>query len=163
MIPDWAMRLPLNLIYCKATDFKLDAMLVASIIWQESKGFIYAARFEPQYKYLHRVDHFAKFQRITAETEENFQKTSFGMLQLMGATARWIGYDGALPALYKPENNLYWGCKFLASLKERYGDGEPMVAAYNAGSPRKTPGGMWENQKYVDAVYQNYRELTKVV
>ena len=80
-------------------------------------------------------------------------------MQLMGATARYMKFDGQLPALYKPENNIYWGCKYLAHLKERYGDGEALVSSYNAGSPRKTSGGLWVNTRYVDSVYSYYREL----
>ena len=159
MIPDWFSRLPLNIIYQKCEQFKLDPLLVASIIWQESKGFVYASRFEPNYKWLFRVSHFARLHRITEITEENLQKTSFGLMQLMGATARYMKFDGQLPALYKPENNIYWGCKYLAHLKERYGDGEALVSSYNAGSPRKTSGGLWVNTRYVDSVYSYYREL----
>ena len=124
MIPEWFMRLPLNIIYSRAAEFKIDPLIVASIIWVESKGFVYAARFEPNYKYTFRVDHFAKYQGITKTTELNLQKTSFGLMQIMGATARWLKYDGALPALYKPENNIYWGCKYLNYLQNQHGSGE---------------------------------------
>jgi len=153
MIYDWALQLPLNLIYQKARRFGLDPILVASIVFQESRGFVYAVRLEPDFKWTHRVDHFAKYQNTTPETEENLQKHSFGLMQIMGGTARSIGFDGALPALYKPENNLFWGCKYLARLKEKYPDEKDMVAAYNAGSPRKTPTGEYVNQRYVDQVF----------
>lgn len=159
MIPDWAYRVPLNLAYCKASDFQLDAALVASIIYQESRGMTYASRFEPNYRYLERPDHHAAQQNITKATEEVLQKTSFGLMQIMGGTARFIGYSGALPALYKPDTNLYWGCKYLKRLKNQHNEIEAVVAAYNAGSPRKTKDGAFVNQRYVDDVMKLYREL----
>lgn len=82
-------------------------------------------------------------------------------MQIMGATARWLGYDGALPALYKPENNLFWGCKYLGRLQDKYGEGDEMVASYNAGSPRKNADGKFVNQYYVDTVGEYYRELIR--
>lgn len=161
MIPDWAMRLPLNLIYSKANDFGIPPMLVAAIVYQESRGFVYAVRVEPNFPYLHRPEHFAKYQRITVETEKALQKQSFGLMQIMGGTARWLGFEGALPALYKPENNLYWGCKYLAYLKDKYSVTEDFVAAFNAGSPKINKDGSYKNQNYVDSVMNLYAELTK--
>ena len=160
MIPEWTLRLPMNLIYQKAIHFELDPLLVASLVYQESRGFVYAVRYEPAFRWVHRVDHFAKYQNITKETEQMLQKHSFGLLQVMGGTARSIGYDGALPALYKPENNLFWGCKFLSILKKKYPDKRDMVAAYNAGSVRKE-NGKYVNQRYVDEVFSRYDALFK--
>jgi len=82
-------------------------------------------------------------------------------MQIMGGTARSLGYDGALPALYKPENNLYWGCKFLAKLKARYQDKRDMVAAYNAGSARRDESGEYVNKRYVEEVFERYESLFK--
>jgi soluble lytic murein transglycosylase-like protein len=157
------MKLPLNLIYAKAVDFDLDAMIVAAIVWAESKGFVYAVRLEPKYRYLYYPEKFAKKNNITVETEINLQKQSYGLCQCMGGTARWLGYTGALPALYKPENNLYWSCKYLAFLKKQYGPGyEPVVSAYNQGNPRVDRDKKYTNQKYVDEVFSAYRELLGV-
>ena len=158
-IPDWTLRLPMNLISSKAKDYQLDVGIVAAIVWQESRGSIYAARYETNYKYLVRPDHFAKLLNISQVTEEVQQKTSYSLMQIMGGTARWLGMDGALPSLFKPECNLYWGCKYLAYLQNKYGPGTDLVAAYNAGSPRKTAGGLYENEAYVDAVMNYYRDL----
>ena len=160
MIPTWAMKLPMNLIYSKAIDAGLEPFMVAAIVYQESKGFVYAVRYEPDFKWTHRVEHFAKYQRITVETEMNLQKQSFGLMQIMGGTARWLGLDGALPSLYKPENNLYWGCKYLSYLKDKY-SGYGYVSAYNQGSARIDPKtGKFANQEYVDNVLKFYKELS---
>ena len=152
------MRLPLNLIYSKAKDFDLDHNLVAAICYQESKGFVYAVRFEPNYKYLWKTEKYAKRLHVTHDTEVNLQKQSYGLAQIMGATARWMGYEGSLPALYKPENNLYWMCKYLSILRDKHTDDHKVVASYNAGSPRYE-NGKFVNQKYVDSVFSYHKEL----
>jgi soluble lytic murein transglycosylase-like protein len=160
MIPDWAMRLPMNLIYSKAIDAGLEPFIVAAIVYRESSGFVYAVKFEPKFKYIHRAEHFAKYQRITVETEVNLQKHSFGLMQVMGGTARWRGFNGALPALYKPENNLYWGCYHLSRLKDKWPEKKDYISAYNQGSPRIDPKtGEYCNQEYVDYVLKKYEEL----
>lgn len=159
MIPEWAFKIPLNLIYCKAKEFELDQAIVAAIVNQESRGMTYAARYEPLFRYLEKPEFHAKQQGISKETEEMLQKTSFGLLQIMGGTARFIGYSGALPALFKPDTNLYWGCKYLKRLKGQYPDLKDMISAYNAGSPRKDAKGVYSNQHYVDNVLRFYHEL----
>lgn len=159
MIPEWAFKIPLNLVFCSAKDFDLDPHLVAAIVNQESRGMTYAARYEPLFRYLEKPADHAKQQGISVETEEMLQKTSFGLLQIMGGTARFIGYSGALPALFKPDTNLYWGCRYLKRLKGQYPDIKDMVAAYNAGSPRKDSTGAYVNQSYVDSVLRFYNEL----
>jgi soluble lytic murein transglycosylase-like protein len=160
VIPEWAMRLPTNLIQAKAEAFGLDPMLVAAIVWQESRGSVYAVRYEPNYRWLFTPEKFADRQGITVETEKNLQKHSFGLMQIMGATARWLGYDGALAALYKPENNLYWGGKYLKLLFEKHKDTAKVVSAYNAGSPKILESGKFANQNYVDSVLGYLAELT---
>jgi soluble lytic murein transglycosylase-like protein len=84
---------------------------------------------------------------------------SYGLAQIMGGTARWLGFNGALPALYKPENNLYWACSYLSYLKKKYGGGDELIAAYNAGSPRKGNDRKFLNQYYVDKVKEYYNQL----
>lgn len=162
MVPEWFMRLPINLIESKSKACKLDPYLVAAICWHESRGSVYAVRFEEKYRWLWKPDKFAKKNAITSLTEETLQKHSFGLMQIMGATARWLGYDGALPALYKPENNLYWGTKYLAYLVEKHGDEVESIAAYNAGSPKRGDDGKFVNQDYVNSILKLKNELTNV-
>lgn len=159
MIPDWLMQLPINIIKAKALEQDLDPMLLAAICWQESRGFVYAVRFEPNYRWTYRLEKFAKMQNITLETEKNLQMQSYGLAQIMGGTARWLGFTGPLPALYKPENNLYWACKYLRYLSNRSSNVKDIIASYNAGSAIKDMRGNYKNQSYVDKVLNYYKQI----
>jgi len=62
--------------------------------------------------------------------------TSFGLMQLTMPTAKWLGYKGAPEGLFDPDKNIYYGCKYLAWLKNRpniHGDLELMARGYNGG------------------------------
>ena len=152
-------RLPLNIIKSEAERADVDPTLVAAICWQESAGKTYATRYEPKFKYLFNVRQYASSQGHSKATEENQQKQSYGLMQIMGATARWLGYNGALGALYQPKQNLYWGIKYLKHHLEKHGNVADAVASYNAGSPRRTVGNMYENQEYVDSVFDKMKWL----
>lgn len=89
---------------------------------------------------------------LSRHTEFVQQKTSWGPMQVMGAVAREMGFNGYFPELCSPLG-LYYACKHLRRLADRFlashgWDG--VAAAYNAGSPRKGADGRWVNQGYVD-------------
>ncbi|MFW6028703.1 MAG: lytic transglycosylase domain-containing protein [Halanaerobiales bacterium] len=153
-----------EIIRKNSSKYNLPSQLVYSIIKVESDYQEYSIRYEKQFKWLYKPDRFVKGP-ITLNTEENAQKTSWGLMQLMGATARELGFDKLfLPELLKPEINIKYGCKYLAGLRERYKDltnsialfDDNMVAAYNAGSPRKKDNGEFVNQEYVDKILKNW-------
>ena len=79
---------------------------------------------------LHAIAH--------VESRHNPQARSnagaLGVLQVMPATARRFGVDGAAGALFDPAINLEVGAAYLKSLQARFGnDLELVLAAYNAG------------------------------
>src|SRR5687768_1415710 len=153
MIPDWAMKLPLNLIYTKSAECRLNAYIVAAIVYTESSGDTKRPRYEPGYSYLVDPAAHARSRRISVETETVLQQMSWGLMQIMGATARDLGFTGDIPDLVNAPVGLHWGCKFLKVLHERYnGRWLDVIAAYNAGSPRREDNGDYENQGYVDKV-----------
>ena len=158
MIPNWLMKLPLNLISSKAKEAGVCPYLLASICWVESNGFVYAVRFEENYRWVSDVDAHARKNNITFDSELNLQKQSFGLTQIMGATARDLGFQGPLPMLYRPEMNLYWGGKYLSRLQKRYNEITDVVSAYNQGTATKV-GDEYRNQKYVDKVMKLYSEI----
>lgn len=87
------------------------------------------------------------------------QKTSWGLMQIMGGVAYELGFKGWPGELLDPETNLYYGCEFLIGKIFLYGDEDParLYAAYNAGSPR-FENGRYRNQRNVDnfmLIYQN--------
>ena len=75
-------------------------------------------------------------------TEKIWQKCSWGLMHVMGGTARDMGFKGWLSELCQPEIGLEYGCKYLAKQMARYhGNVELAVAAYNAGSAKIVKSG----------------------
>lgn len=158
---DWIFNLPWNLISEAAQNLHLDRKLVGAICHVESDGISATTRFEPTYRYLYFPERYAESLMITSFTEENAQKTSYGLLQLMGGVARELGYADYLSRLVEPKLGLEFGCRKLAAIKQKYGDvKEDIAAAYNHGSAEKLLSGMYFNQKYVDAVMSAYRDIS---
>jgi len=145
-------------IFVMAKNAKLDPILVKAIAYAESSCNPKAVRYEKNYRYLFDVKEFAKKCRISVESEEVLQKMSFGLLQIMGAVARERGFDGYLTDLCDPMIGLFWGCKHLELLFQKY-KGDDAIAAWNAGSPRKGADGFYENQHYVNRVKSFYNQF----
>ena len=82
-------------------------------------------------------------------------------MQVMGATARELGFKGWLGQLLCPDEGLLCGVKYLHKQFKRFGSrGLPaVIAAYNAGSPRTEKSGAFKNQAYVDKVMTQYQRL----
>lgn len=98
---------------------------------------------------------------------------SRGLLQLLGRTARALGYGGLLGddtthtgGLYDPATNLEYGLRLLVqNLQQSRGDVAAAVSAYNAGwSPtrpwdgKRTATGVFVNQPYVDRVLRFFHD-----
>jgi len=148
-----------------AEAFRLDVNLIRAIVAIESSYNPKATRFEKDWKYFFHPREFADKLGIPLEEEEKNQATSFGLMQVMVAVTRELGFNSRLEGLLVPQVSLYYGCKKLKRLfcsKMCDGAEEKVVAAYNAGSPRITSGGMFENQVYVDKVFRVLRELRKL-
>lgn len=131
--------------------------LVYAIIHTESGGNPWAIRYEPAFYERYIAPKPVKPRPPCSEqTESRLLACSFGLMQIMGATARETGFDGVfLSELCNPKVGIEWGCKYLATLVQRHVSRhrwEGVVAAYNAGSPKKTKTGLWVNQAYVDKI-----------
>ncbi len=132
---------------------------------------------EPKYNYLWDVKRNKPFRRLAAdELASKFpprdfpappgvdpdaeywgQQASWGLGQLMGANARALGYAGKfLPGLVlDPAEGLRLAFEHLSRIRKQFHAAtgwQGVVAAYNAGSPRKLPDGAWANQQYVDKI-----------
>ena len=93
----------------------------------------------------------------SVDVERIFQKTAWGLMQVMGATARELGFEDWLSELVFPETNIRLGIEFLGRKMSQYLDRdgiEGVVAAYNSGAPRRRPDGKFVNQGYVDRVME---------
>jgi hypothetical protein len=133
--------------------FDLKYPLVMAICKVESNFDPWATRHEPHWKYHLTTNKFAKELHISNQTEKVLQEISWGPMQVMGTVARELGYTDHLTKLCILTNGIHYGCKKLNSLFEKYEYRNDVIAAYNAGSPRKS-GDLYVNQSYVDKVLE---------
>lgn len=117
-----------------AAKHSLDPILVCAQVEQESAWNTFAIRYEPGFlsKYV------AKFYtagKLTA-TETYSRAFSWGLMQIMGQTAREFGFSGiSLAELCDPETGVEFGCRKLESCMFRAkGDVNAALLAYNGGS-----------------------------
>lgn len=157
----WAKELPWNEINFYANRWDVDPNMIAAFIMKESYNNQYAMRHEPNWKYLCNQRDFAEKLKITVGTEVICQSSSWGLMQVMGTVARELGFQGHLPMLVEIPLNLSIGVQKFKKLMQKYGDLHDAVSAYNQGNNRKTPGGMYENQRYVDEWFSFYNQLKK--
>lgn len=144
--------------YCDASELPYGVML--GLIARES-GRNPAIRYEKHYRWLDKTREFAKLNGWSNDTEIALQRFSYGPIQIMGATARWLGFKGHLWELLKPELGFSWGVTYFSYLLDRYGDLEDTVSAYNQGSPKKKllRPTEYKNQEYVDYVFSRSKRL----
>ena len=135
-----------RLIRKKANAHGFDADVVCALIWHESRGNPWAARVEPGFfdRYIKNAPaatlpgYFPNFPPSEA-TERWARSTSWGLMQIMGNTARLIGYKKRdLTRLLIPAINLEYGCLYLAQcFSKATGEGKERLcaalAAYNTG------------------------------
>jgi soluble lytic murein transglycosylase-like protein len=151
---DWILGgMVLITIIEAARSVQIPPELILAIIEVESSGEAYAAKLNPHYPFT--MPQAKRPAGVDHNTEIYMQKTAWGLMQVMGATARSAGFEGRLPELTDPAVNVKTGVAYLGTLmsKHRTRHGlEGVVAAYNGGAPRKRPDGKWVNQGYVDKV-----------
>lgn len=132
----------------------LDPLLVAAIVQVESAGSPWAIRYEPAW--AARLDGRRGQPGVTSATERVQLSTSWGLMQVLGVTARELGFKGPfLSALCAPAVGLEYGCRYLARQLRRYkGDVSDAIAAYNAGTARRRDDGTYVNEDYVRKVWR---------
>lgn len=159
MMPKWGRSLPWQEIEIAADEFDIDPTLIAAVIQKESGGNCLRPRFEPTFDYLDAPERHAKRLGITKDTEIVLQKTSWGLMQVMGATARGMGFDGHITELIFPDEGLHWGCRYLKSKLDRYQSVKYALAAYNAGSVKKVADESLFVNSYADSVLLLQKEI----
>lgn len=134
----------LKAILAAADEFKLPFELVRAVVQAESGGNPAAIRYEPHFDArYHRAPSGFIPPGCSHATEEVGRAMSWGLMQVMGETARTIGFQGWFPELCSPAIGLAWGCRYLRRLADRYGhEGWDVVCrAYNGGpGNRHNPG-----------------------
>lgn len=159
----------------KARQYQLPEELVVAIARHESSLNRWAMKYEPGYRYLwncvddapHKIgpadahassapSGFPSCPGLLTDADTEFvaQRTSYGVMQVMGAVAREYGFRGYLSQLCDVQTSCDIACRHLSKLATRfhaqYG-WAGVIAAYNAGSP-VFANGRFTNQDYVDAV-----------
>lgn len=143
-----------DLIVTTARARHLSPNLVEAFVLKESSGDPWAWNPEPRYRYLWNVRTQAPFRKMTDAEQASevppadfpmiagdrdqewwAQQASWGLMQLMGALARELGFGGRyLTQLCEPELNLRYGCMHIAALMTwAKGDIRRAAAAYNGG------------------------------
>src|SRR5438445_1049533 len=124
-----------------AANHNLDPALVCAVCEQESgdpnnnwQWRPWAIRYEPAF-----YERYTKPMHLT-DTEEYSRAISWGLLQLMGETARELGYKGPIAKLCEPDVGLDWGCLKLANCMKAHGSNlVEALLAYNGGGNLNYP------------------------
>jgi soluble lytic murein transglycosylase-like protein len=116
---------------------KLDPILVCAVVDQESGWNPLCIRYEPAF-------HRAYIVKLNMPATEDIARAiSWGLMQVMGETARELGFKGAfLSELSDPVTGLAWGCAKLARCLKITGNVKAALSSYNGGS----------NKQYADQV-----------
>lgn len=141
-----------TLIEKYAARHKLYPATVYGVCMAESSMDPKATRYEPDYRWLYQPEAYDFISEI------HWQKTSLGLMQVMGAVLREYGYKPSLQSiLSSPSNQLDYGCRHLSAKIRKYGAING-IAAYNTGSPRWGNGKL-VNQEYVDKVLRHAKDF----
>ena len=124
-------------------EFNLPAGVLGAVIAQESSGNPYATRYEPGF-----FEKYIEFRTraslggvwpvaVDEDTERHGRATSWGLMQIMGQTARELGFDGThFAELTEPSLGVRFGSMLLKRKLAVYGpDLSQALSAYNAGTP----------------------------
>jgi soluble lytic murein transglycosylase-like protein len=141
----------LNEIKLESESRNINPDMVCGFIFQESAFNVWAYRHEPLSILSYTPKRFSIPLNISYDTEVFCQRTSWGLLQVMGFKLRELGYTDHLPKVLAPSLAIKWGCEAISSFTKRFNLIDA-IAAYNAGSPRKTAAGNYINAAYVDGV-----------
>ncbi len=115
----------------------LDPALVKAVCHWESKNWNpWAMRYEPEF-----YDTYISPMKGIGATEMRARATSYGLMQVMGETARELGFKGEfLTELCDPQVGIEWGCVDLAREMDRAnGNVRQALLGYNGGSDKSYP------------------------
>ncbi len=156
---NWVYDLPLRDITKVSKFYRVEPELIAAFVSVESAGNTKATRYESHYRYMFQEDDFSQRNNTTRDTEIVHQKTSWGLMQVMGGVAREQGFPGPMTDLCKPAIGLTAGIKHLTKFIDKYDDLESAISAYNQGGNYKNDEGLFKNQAYVDKILARYKYL----
>lgn len=117
-----------------ASRYGLDVVLVCAQVEQESEWCQWAMRYEPMF-YDRYIQPLLNRNEVHTITEATARATSYGLMQVMGQTAREFGFTGQfISELCDPDVGLDYGCRKLKKCLDRFGGNvENALLAYNGG------------------------------
>jgi soluble lytic murein transglycosylase-like protein len=147
-----------NLARGFAREYGLPESLVCAVCEQESGWNPLAMRYEPPFfdKYIRPLVDSGRLSSspgISAATEARARAFSWGLMQVMGQTAREHGFTGKfLSELCDPAVGLEIGCRVFAAKKEKAeGDMRRALLLWNGGGYLDYPDEVFERAKKYDA------------
>ncbi len=123
--------------------------LLLRLIEVESNGNPWAVRYEPTFDRFHTPAPGAL--KTTWQTERELQRMSWGLCQIMGWTARRLGFTDPLPRLVDPAVNLQLACTYLTQLHDHDSAGHSWrwaITAYNHGEKWEQIEPQWFRNGY---------------
>jgi soluble lytic murein transglycosylase-like protein len=155
----------LAIIDDKAKQYGVDSALVKAIVEVESSWVETSFRFEKSLyeKYIQKPDSFKVVPPETLDTTLVLLSSSIGLMQILGSTAKSIGFNQRLSALFNPEVNIDVGCRYLAMLWKNYYSKygiKGVISAYNGGKPLVKDDWTFVNQDYIDKVLVAMKQYT---
>jgi soluble lytic murein transglycosylase-like protein len=144
-----ANRVISGAIFSAARTYQLNPNLIAALIQAESEGDPWISRYEPGFfnRYIRdkakgSLPGFVPAEsHCTLATEKMQRSTSYGLMQIMGETAREHGFAGnSLLELCDPAVNIALGAKILHSfLDKELGDLTRALLRWNGGANASYP------------------------
>jgi soluble lytic murein transglycosylase-like protein len=135
-----------------ARNYGLDLLLVKAVVIRESGGATHAYRFEAS------VAGWFKGNPHTAGLIPARYASSYGLMQILYATATDYGFSAEPEYLFVPKIGLDFGCKHLAALlKWAHGDVLKALEAYNGG--KGNANGKGDDAEYARDVFARYQAL----
>lgn len=133
ILPEPARRYAEGFEYATSR-YPVDPLLLAALVRAESSFNPRARRHEPEYqrRYVTGSSRWEPARRLGWSDEQ--LATSWGLTQVLGATAWSMGWHEPPAAILDPATNLTLGAKYLHQRLERYdGDVKRALIAYNGG------------------------------
>ncbi len=134
MLPDLTTLSARKALAAKyASKHGLEPAMVCAVCEQESSWNPWAVRFEPAFE----ARYIKPAIPTMPTTAQLCEAISFGLMQIMGETAREFGFQGTFfTELTDPDTGVDFGCRKLLRCFSIHGADENGLLAYNGGSNR---------------------------
>ena len=144
---------------CERQD--LDPILMQAIMEHESSYIAKKVKFERGFIWYYKVNDYAQLYGITQESEQYFQKFSWGLFQVMGGSAREF-FTGFMTDLLDEVTNIRVGCAYFKKHCEVFQYVNDQIVSYNEGPGFKKVNGAYnpEGQAYLHAVLAAVKRIT---